>query len=91
MGDDYRRHHAPRDREIVFVAVPVPVGGPQHIQRPPPGPYPKQRRDPVRLSKGQKVQNLVQGIARQEHDLRQWMDSLRRTSAERRRAEQVSP
>jgi hypothetical protein len=81
MADDFRHHRVSRDPDVRVVLVPYPVpeaGSPKqkHLTRP--GPYPRQGRDHPRLSKAQKVQNLVRGIAQQEADVRAFLDSFRR-------------
>jgi hypothetical protein len=95
---DFRHHRAGRDGPVV-VFVPVPVAGPEHIQRGKPGPYPKQGRDawrpatlpPRRMTKSEKTVDLMRNIVKQDQDVRAYLDDMRRISAEMRQArEQVN-
>ncbi len=75
---NYRHHH--------IVLVPVPVGGSQKTAREvKPRPYPHQDRQhwpprqgiPHRASKAAAAVNLLRNIARQEAEVRAYMDSAR--------------
>ena len=91
---DARHHRAGRDTQIVLVPYPVyESGSPETLRQSKPPKYPRQGRDawkpattpPRRESKAQAVKRLYENIARQECDVRSYLDDMRRVSAERRR------
>jgi hypothetical protein len=93
---DARHHRAGRDRvQVIFVEVPAAGSPKQKYLRPPPDRYPVNQRQPWqpqqdiprRLSKAEKLRNLVDGIARNDAAARDHMAEARRISAERRREE----
>jgi hypothetical protein len=47
MTSDYRRHHASRDVQVIFVEVPV-AGAPEPARRPKPPSYPRDSHQPWR-------------------------------------------
>ena len=91
---DGRHHKVSRDPDvrIVNVPYPVPVGGPQHIQRPPPGAYPRNGKEAWRPaqrppSKAEKLARFVDSMSRNDAAARDHMAECRRLSWERQRAD----
>lgn len=96
MSDDDRRHHrVSRDPDvrIVLVPYPVPEAGPQHIQRGKPGQYKRDQPEHWRPAqrpptRAQKAARFIDALQRSDQAAREFMDDMRRISAERQR-EQV--
>ena len=84
---DHRHHRASRDVQVIFVEVPV-GGSPAPLHRGKPPRYPSTQRQPwrpadkpPRLSKAQRLFDIMRDLDRRAEDAREFMADARRRTA----------
>jgi hypothetical protein len=87
MAENFRRHHAQRDVQIVL--VPFEIGSPKEARQVKPGRYPSnpreawrpQRAIPAKRGKAEALRKLLERMNRQSEDIRAFMAEARRQAA----------